>query len=352
MDAMLSVRARNIKAYSAETALPVKLDANESPYELPAGFKREVLKEIGRVAFNRYPDSEGKALKEALSAYTGVPTNGIALGCGSDELLFLVMQCFLDPGDKVLLHTPTFSMYSKFAHQCGAGVVEFQAEDLLLDPLLFIEAAQKEKAKLTVLCNPNNPTGQYIEADMVGELAGRCGGMLLVDEAYYEFCGETAVKLLKKHQNLIILRTLSKAFGLAAARVGYLLGNPAVVEAVDRMRAPYNLNTISQAVACMVVSNSGTILKNVQWIMQERERMRKRLVGLEGVCCLPSRGNFLLVRWEKCGLALKELKKNGIGVRDFKEKALADCIRITIGTRQENQKVMEILEALQYGDEK
>ncbi len=261
----------------------------------------------------------------------------------------MALQAFTDPGDIMVIRKPTFSMYKVYGTMCGVKVLEYGPEsDFELNIGGFVSLLRRERPKIVFLCNPNNPTGTIMELQDIEEVLKIVNGIVVVDEAYFEFSGTTAAGLLQNHENLIILRTFSKAMGLAALRVGYMLASPSLISCVERVRPPFNVNAFAQAAAAEVLANMNGVAERVEIIKSERRRLTKLLRELRGIQCFESRGNFILFRAEDAGEINKGLREAGIYVKSFSDPVLKDCLRVTIGSPTENNIFYEALKEVLY----
>jgi histidinol-phosphate aminotransferase len=321
----------------------VLLNANESSWP-PPGEDAE--------GCNRYPDPQPPALVEALAALYGVRREQVLVGRGSDEAIDLLVRAFCRAGqDAVLVNPPTFGMYAVSARIQGADVLEAPlGEDFALDAEATL-AALTPAVKLVFVCTPNNPTGAAAAPAAIERLAQALAGraLLVVDEAYAEFADEATgvAALIDRHENLAVLRTLSKAWALAGARVGTLLANEEVVALLRRILAPYPLPLPCVRAALQALSPAGQAAARarVAVVRGERARMAAALAGLAGVrAVLPSQANFLAVRFDDPGAVYRRLLAAGIVVRDVRKyPRLGDALRITLGTPEENDKVLAVL---------
>lgn len=339
---------RRSPAYSSARSLvkqaKIFLDANENSLG-------SVLTDIQKIELNRYPDPLSESLQKKLAKYTKVKPNQILVGNGSDEIIWLLLLSFVENNEEILTFTPTFSMYKVFAELAGLKVQEVPLEkDLTLDVAKLLKKVNA-KTKIIFLCSPNNPTAQTIPVKDVEKVAKKFKGLVVMDEAYIEFSPQKSCqKLLKKYQNLVILRTFSKAWGLAGLRVGYALGSPEVVDALAKVRAPYSVDALSQALAEKALTKRRRMEITAKKIISERERLTKRLWDL-GLIVFPSDANFLLVKFPAKFRATKiyeELvKKSGIVARDFSQKlGLRNCLRITVGSSAEDVKLITALKRI------
>jgi histidinol-phosphate aminotransferase len=325
----------------------VKIDANEFPYPLPTAVREAVLQALAGVEINRYPDPEAERLRHAIGRWIGVDPAMLLLGNGSDEVIQLLLTACGRPDGAVLMPTPTFSMYRIAAQALDQRPVEVPlTQGWALDIPRMLDVIAREQPRVIFIATPNNPTANCFQDAQVRELIEAAPGVIIIDEAYHPFSGQTFLPLLEAHPHLIILRTLSK-IGMAGLRVGILAANPPLVRQIDKVRAPYNLNAYSQAAAEAVLHHWEHISPHVQEIIGERERLRERLSRLPGVTVYPSAANFLLARFAVGGLKVWEaLGAQGILVRHYGESAgLKDCLRITVGKPTENDLLITALQA-------
>jgi histidinol-phosphate aminotransferase len=284
-------------------------------------------------------------LREAIATYIGVKDENIICGNGSDEIIKMIVDAFVDKDDVVVTHTPTFSMYKVAAEISGGRVIEIEDnEDFEINIENIINAANENNAKVIFLCNPNNPTGILIGQSDIIRVLESTNAIVAIDEAYYEFCGETVVDKIDKYDRLIVLRTLSKAFGLAGMRVGYGVANSDFINVLNKVRPPYNLNTVSQAIGEVVLQNMGIVDKYIEEIKREREFFMNELSSIKDIKVIPSKSNFLLIKTDKYLDLIERFKENKIKVRDFgSDGILKNCIRLTVGTREENKKALKVI---------
>ncbi|RDI98270.1 histidinol-phosphate transaminase [Dyella solisilvae] len=322
----------------------IMLNANESAWAPPGD---------NALGCNRYPDPQPQALLQALAALYGVRAGQILVGRGSDEAIDLLVRAFCRAGqDAIAIQPPTFGMYAVCAHVQNAAVVEVPlAADFTLD-VDGVLAAVTPAVKLVFVCTPNNPTGQLVSQQQVERLAQALAGraLLVVDEAYIEFADATSMAgLIDRYDNLAVLRTLSKAWALAGARIGSLLANEEVISLLRRIMAPYPLPRpcVALALEAMLPAGQAEALAHVTLVRADRERMARALAALPGVReVLPSQANFLAVRFEDAGAVYQRLLGAGIVVRDVRRyPQLGDALRITIGTEAENERVLAVLKS-------
>jgi histidinol-phosphate aminotransferase len=320
----------------------IMLNANESAWE-PMG-------DAG-AGCNRYPDPQPDALLQPMASLYGVEREQLFVGRGSDEAIDLLVRAFCRAGqDAIIIQPPTFGMYAVSARIQNAAVIEVPlASDFRLDVQALL-AAVTPAVKLVFICTPNNPSGRSIpRADIVQIVQALAGkALLVVDEAYVEFSDESSVAdLIGRYDNLAVLRTLSKAWALAGARIGSLLANAEVITLIRRIMPPYPLPSpcIAAAVAELSPSGQATARENIAIVREQRETMRAALSRLSGVReVLPSDANFLAVRFDDAGTIYQRLLKAGIVVRDIRRyPQLQDALRITVGTPEENARVLTVL---------
>jgi histidinol-phosphate aminotransferase len=326
----------------------VKLDANEHPFALPAPVRDAVLRALDEVPIQRYPDPAAERLRGRLAKMLGVTPEMLLLGNGSDELVQMVLMACGAPGETVLTPSPTFSMYRIGALMLDQRAAEVPlTDDWGLDLPQMLAAMARERPRVVFVATPNNPTANGFEAEALRQLIEAAPGVIVIDEAYYEFSGRTVVPLLTTYPHLVVFRTLSKV-GMAGLRVGILVGNPALVQEINKVRLPYNLNAYSQVAAEVVLQHWETIAPEFPQIIREREQLRERLGQIPGVTVFPSQANFLLARIAAGGAQVwKALGEQGILVRHFPgSSALQDCLRITVGTPAENDLLSTTLQAI------
>ena len=299
------------------------------------------LDRLPAMPINEYPDTSYGALTEAIAQYTDAPGDWITVGAGADEVLDMIAKSFIDGSRPGLLSRPTYPMFRILTEMAGGVADEVPAVDLRLDQKTFL--AQARRAAVTWLCNPNNPTGELLPLSFIEELAGVAGGVVAVDEAYVETSGVTALPLIDRMPNVVVVRTLSKAFGLAGVRVGYALAGPAISSVLRRVRPPGSISVVSAALGTQALSDLGGMRQRVQLIIDERSKLQRELGSL-GLDVRDSAANFLLVR---AGLkAAPRLLRDGLVVRTFPPTSpLAEYVRITVRRPEENARLLAALKA-------
>ncbi|CAN6253579.1 unnamed protein product [Urochloa humidicola] len=326
----------------------VKLDANENPYGPPP----EVATALGNLKFPYvYPDPESRHLRAALAEDSGLESEYILAGCGADELIDLIMRCVLEPGDKIVDCPPTFTMYEFDASVNGALVIKVpRLPDFSLDVDRIVEVVKQDNPKCIFLTSPNNPDGSVINDEDLLKILD-LPILVVLDEAYIEFSSlQTRMSWVKKHDNLIVLRTFSKRAGLAGLRVGYGAFPLSIIEYLWRAKQPYNVSVAAEVSACAALQNP-TYLENVKnLLLQERERLFDLLKGIPFLKPFPSHSNFILceVTSGKDAKKIKEdLAKMGVMIRHYDKKELKGYIRISVGKPEHTDALMKGLNALQ-----
>lgn len=329
-----------------ERSYRIKVNANESTMNLPPLIEERVLNRLALLAFNRYPNEEYHSLVEQIAKNFSVDVSQILLGGGSSEIIEKVFHAFGGAGKKVVFPQPSFSMYKIYAKAAESDGVPFDLDERFdLDVEKFIATVREVGASLAVVCNPNNPTGNALTIEQVEKIAASIDCAFLLDEAYVEFYGRSAVNLVAKYPNLLVARTFSKAYGLAGARVGYMIAQSEVTRMVDKVFMPYHMNILSLVTADIVYQMRDEFVPRLQMIIAECKRMSERLEKISGVEVFPSNTNFLLIRLARAEELKNYLESLNIGVRYFSPNAfgLKNCLRISIGTRAENDEVFDAI---------
>lgn len=329
----------SLKSYHLpDVAWPVKLDANERAGDLPPAVQGEIAARVAALAVNRYPEIAQLSLKNALADSHGLTAANVAVGNGSSEVLAALCRVFGGAGRGLVFPSPSFSMYPIYAKLADSRPLPVALDaSFALDPARVLATAEKEQASLIILCNPNNPTGGLMPQEVIERVVAGASCPVVVDEAYHEFCGQTALGLLGRYENLAVVRTFSKAYGLAAARVGYALAGEALIALVNKVLLPYHMNALSLAAAEAAWELRTEFAPGIAATAVERERLAAALAAA-GVEVFPSATNFLLFRTAQAKELAAFLATRGIGVRDFSAAAgLTGCLRVTVGTAAENE---------------
>lgn len=340
-----------IRALAAYHVAPdeglVKLDAMENPYRLPAAIAEELGRELAGVAVNRYPDPRAPALKAALREAMAIPDAlEIVLGNGSDEILQIIAVALAKPGSTMLCPEPSFAMYKMSAVSAGmdyAGVC--LAPDFGLDLPATLAAVERLRPALTWIAYPNNPTGNLFARESVLAVIEASPGLVVVDEAYHAFSGGASfMGEVGRHPNLVLVRTVSK-LGLAGLRLGLAVGPREWLAEFDKVRLPYNVNVLSAVAARYLLGRREVLEAQARDIVRDRAALEAGLDGIAGVRRYPSSANFVLVRVADGPRAFEGLRSRGILVRNFhgSHPLLANCLRLTVGTPEENAKLLAAL---------
>jgi histidinol-phosphate aminotransferase len=336
------------KAYHvAPAAGMVKLDAMENPYRLPPALAREMGERLADVAVNRYPDPQAPELRARLRKAMRIPAElDVLLGNGSDEIIQMVSLALARPGAVALAPEPSFVMYRMSAMIAG---LRFEGvplgSDFTLDEPALAAAIERHRPALAWFSYPNNPTGNLFDREAILRAVRACPGLVVVDEAYFPFSGgATLAGEVARHPNMLLLRTVSK-LGLAGMRLGLAAGAPEWIAELEKLRPPYNVNSLTAAAAELVLGHPEVLEEQARAIVEERARLEGALDGMPGMERFPSAANFVLVRVADAGRAAEALNRRGILIRNLhgSHALLANCLRLTVGTPDENTKLIEAL---------
>lgn len=319
----------------------VRLNANENPY----GFSPKVVDAVANVPYNIYPDPFQRQVRAALSEFTGLPAETIVAGAGSDEIIDLIFRLVIEPGDTIIDSEPTFGMYSFDARVNGARTVMVQRDERFDVDVDAVMRAIDDSAKIIFLCSPNNPTGNVATQEQIEGLLAT-GLLVVIDEAYWEFSGRTAAPLTCDHENLIVLRTMSKWAGIAGLRIGYGIMSPTLVDHIIDIKQPYNVTTAAEAALMATLEDADYLDGNRDLIVEERERMAQLLGRIPGVTPWPSGGNFVLCEFApgRAGEIFDKMAGRGIFLRKFGSRRLEDFFRISVGTPKDTDAVVAALQ--------
>ena len=331
---------RALKAYHVPgSSGMVKLDAMENPYRLPLALRGRLARLVEEAAINRYPDPAASGLKARLRQALAIPDGmELLLGNGSDELIQMLIMAVAKPGAVVLGVEPSFVMFRMIATFAGARYVGVDLrDDFSLDLSRVLAAVGRERPAVVFIAYPNNPTGNLFDASLIERIIDAAPGLVVVDEAYHAFAERSFLPHLARHPNLLILRTLSK-LGLAGIRLGMLAGAERWLAQLDKLRLPYNVNTLTQIVAREVLQHGDVLTEQAGAIKLERNRLLQGLRNLRGVTAYPSDANFILFRINQAERVFDGLKRRGVLIKSLhgSHHLLADCLRVTVGTPDEN----------------
>ena len=341
------IPGKPVEALLAEKGLKeaIKLASNENPYGPPPEAIKAIKKAVAEV--HRYPDGDSRALKKALAARLEVSIENVILGNGSNEVLELLIRTFAGQGDEVVFSQRGFIVYALAAQAAGATGVPVPEADGLTHDLDAMAAAVSEKTKVVCVANPNNPTGTIHGAGALQQFLDKLprNVVVIIDEAYYEFVTDELGDTLRKlsHPGLVISRTFSKAYGLAGLRVGYAIADGEIVSLVNRFREPFNINLIAQKAAVAALEDRAWVMARVADCRQERDRLELIFDGW-GVLGGRSFGNFVLLRHTNASRILQMLEDQGIIPRPLGPYGMPDYLRITVGSEQENERLLKALE--------
>ncbi|MBL1221156.1 histidinol-phosphate transaminase [Chryseobacterium sp. L7] len=310
---------------------PVMLDANECPFG----------------EFNRYPDSSQKKIKNKLAELKGISPSKIALGNGSDELIDLIIKIFCEPKkDAILMMNPSFAMYGFYAAVNENEVLKLNLDEnfeILKDD--FLKISKENKPKIFFLCSPNNPTGNSVED--IEFFIRNFDGIVVIDEAYIEFSGNrSGIELLDQYSNVIVLQTFSKAWGTAGARVGAAYASEEIIRLINTVKAPYNVNSLSQEFILNLLDNKNKLQENVGKVLEERAWLEEQFKSIECIVkVFPTDANFFLIKMNNAQTVYQKLLEQEI-LTSQRSPAIADCIRINVGSREENEKLINVLKGI------
>jgi histidinol-phosphate aminotransferase len=347
--ALIKPAVRAQSAYLLDQPVAVrKLNQNEAPEDVPEDLKHEILDRAAATPWHRYPPFVPERLTEIIARSYGWAPGGVLVGNGSNELIQAALTVALGEGDAVVAPAPTFSLYRLLASVNDARYVPVPlGPDFAYDVDGLIAAVRRERARVLILNSPNNPTGTALPEGAVQRCLAETEALLLCDEAYQEFGGPTAVPLLARSPRVIVLRTFSKAMGMAGLRFGYALAHPEVAREIAKARLPYNVNVITLAAAEIGFERRERFAARTAQVIAERERFIPRLRAIPGLRAYPSAANFVLIRCEAVPAAVvfrRLLAEDGILVRDVSGgTSLADCLRISIGSAEDMDAVVSAL---------
>lgn len=328
------------------------LSANENARDISASLREMIAQRVAVTPFNRYPDPLANELREQIASAYGLRRDQVLIGNGGDELLFNLMLAWGGPGRTFLNVPPTFSVYAHNAALTGTELVEvWRKPDLSIDEEAVLARATQGDIDFIIITSPNNPSGDLADLTFLERLLEATDALVLVDEAYYEFAEVSALPLLRDHKNLVILHTFSKAYSLAAVRLGYLLAHPSIVEELIKVRQPYSVDSISQVIGSCVFERRAEFTPEIAEIIEQREFVASELSRIEGITVFPSAANYLLIRIENAHTIWEKLYERGVLVRDFSAtQGLENCLRISIGSPEENALFLKELNLILEGE--
>jgi len=330
----------------------IKLDAMENPYLVPPALRGEIAEAVAAAAINRYPDPAAASLKEKIRAAIGLPKGmELLLGNGSDELIQLLALALNKPGATLLSVEPSFVMYKMIAIFTGMRYVGVPlAADFSLDLPATLAAIRREQPALVFLAYPNNPTGNLFSAEAVAQIIAASPGLVVVDEAYYAFASDSLIPHLARYPNLLVMRTFSK-LGMAGLRLGFLVGSAAWLGQLEKLRLPYNVGVLPQLVAEKLLVHHEVLLQQAEQIKRDRAKLYQQLNEIAAVKVYTSEANFLLFRVANAAAIFNGLKQRGVLIKNLNggHPMLKDCLRVTVGTPDENEPFMAALKESMHG---
>lgn len=353
LEKFLRPEVRTAKAYGVvDPGDLIKLDAMENPFPWPDDIKSDWLNRLQHVDINRYPDPAARNLKTRLREAMAIPENQeLLLGNGSDEIIQMVLLALALPNAVVMAPTPTFVMYEMTARFCGLAFVgvPLKPDDFELDMDAMLAAIEQHQPAVIFLAYPNNPTANLFSRGNIETILRKTDGLVVVDEAYHAFAGATYMDQLGKFDNLLVMRTVSK-LGLAGLRLGLLAGPVEWLSEFDKVRLPYNINSLTQISAEFALEHRQFLDEQTAGIQSERKRLGESLLRLPGVDVWPSDANFILFRMQalEADRVFNGLRSAGILVKnlDKADNMLQGCLRVTVGTRQENDAFIAAMESI------
>ncbi|KQW38572.1 histidinol-phosphate transaminase [Rhizobacter sp. Root404] len=352
IDRVIRRDIQSMHAYAIQDSTGlVKLDAMENPFRLPEPLQRQLGERLGRVAINRYPVGCVADVIAALTAYVKLPAGcKLMLGNGSDELIsLLAMACDL-PGAKILAPLPGFVMYGMSAKLQGLGFIGVPTTaSFELDEAAMLAAIETHRPAITYLAYPNNPTANLFDTGAVERIVaavGRQDGLVVMDEAYQPFSSRTWMDKVAQHEHVLVMRTLSK-FGLAGVRLGYMVGAAALIDEIDKVRPPYNISALNAEATLFALEHAAEFAAQAEVLRTERAELLRVLAELPGAQPFPSEANMILVRVPDSKRAFEGMKARGVLVKNIEglHPLLKNCLRLTVGTPEENILMIDALKA-------
>jgi histidinol-phosphate aminotransferase len=340
---------QSMHAYAVQPSAGfVKLDTMENPFRLPQALQQALGERLGAVAINRYPAERTEVLREALARHAGMPDDcALTLGNGSDELITLLSMACDVPGAVFMAPLPGFVMYAMSAQLQGIRFVGVPlTPDFELDAAAMLAAIEQHRPALIYLAYPNNPTANLWDDAVIDRIIEAAPGLVVMDEAYQPFASRDSMARLRRHEHVLLMRTMSK-FGLAGVRIGYLIGRRAVVQQIDKLRPPFNISVLNAEAALFALEHVDEYARQAAVIREQRQRLQAALQALPGVRPYPSEANMILVRVPDAKQVFEGMKQRGVLVKNVSalHPLLANCVRLTVGTPDENTQMIEALKA-------
>ncbi len=328
---------------------PIKLNQNESPNDIPDDIKNNIIEKLKNKKWNIYPEFIPAELYKKIAKYYKVKKENIMIGNGSNEMIFTLFAATLEPGKKIIISEPTFTVYNLIASNLNADIKSVM---LKKDLSFNVEEIIKESStpgSVTIICSPNNPTGTYVNFNDLKRIIKDSEGIVVVDEAYIHFGGESVLNLINEYKNLIVLRTFSKVFGLAGLRIGLMISNKEIIKELLKVKLPYNINIFTLITLDTILDNISIVNKNLKLILEEKKFLEENLAGFKEIFVTPSASNFFLIKVKNSKWLFEKLLKFGILVRDVSYYPMLDnCLRVSVGTKIENIALINALKKI-YG---
>ena len=348
---LLNPALQNIATYKVEGGqhAEIKLNQNESPFDVPMWLKEEIIGEFVKESWNRYPDILPYRGMQAYADFLGISPDSVMMSNGSNEMLYTIFLACLGPGRKVLIPDPSFSLYEKIALLLQSQIVTVpMLANLDFDTEAILRVARDEAVDFIVISTPNNPTGKSLTFEEVRLIAQSSDAIVLVDEAYIEFSRQRSViELIDELPNLVVLRTMSKALALAGIRIGFAVASPVLMAELAKPKIPFASSRLAEITLAKVLANYSLVTDAVSYILHEREKLYAALFSLEGVEPFLSDTNFLIIRVGDAGALFQSLRSEGILVRNVSGYHLMEnCLRFNVGLVDENQRLIEKLRLL------
>ena len=347
MSRVLRADVQGMHGYAVQPSAGfVKVDTMENPFRLPADLRRQLGERLADVALNRYPAERGDVLRAELAKHARMPEGcDIMLGNGSDELISLLTLAADVPGNVVMAPLPGFVMYELAARLQGLQFVGVPlTPDFELDGPAMLAAVREHRPALLYIAYPNNPTANLWDDDVVDAIIEAAPGLVVIDEAYQPFAARDSLERLRRHEHVLLMRTMSK-FGLAGVRIGYLMGRKPLIAEIDKLRPPFNISVLNCEAALFALEHADEYAKQAATIRAEREKLFAAIARLPGVHAFPSEANMILARVPDAKRVFEGMRARGVLVKNVSglHPLLADCIRITIGTPEENPQTLAAL---------
>jgi histidinol-phosphate aminotransferase len=322
----------------------IKLNQNESPFDVLPEIKEKIFQRLAKTPWNRYPLDRPISLIKKIANYTNVPENCILVGNSSNELIQTLIYSFCGEGEQIVVVKPGFSVYARAAEIMNIRVLEVPLNQDFTFPVQAIVIAAAN-AKMIFLASPNNPTATSLDFQQIRTIAASFQGILVMDEAYYEFSGQSAQSLLGEFPNIIILRTFSKAMQMAGARLGYLIAEPECVMQLEKAKLPFSVGVFQQIAGEVMLDHPYILTDNVKRIVCERQRVFAALSEIPGINPVPSDANFILFRIQsyKAADVFRALYQKGVLLRLFSTPELENCLRVSVGTAEENNRFLTVI---------